>query len=294
MYTLGAFRSIREIANSYTMLLEWCYMNKGLAQEQGEPVYKKTSKGDQILVGYKLPYYFNTIRLNMWRSKLGPSPKIVYRNALVTRYLNPEKTLEEVQKFMVDMVKYCTTNPYTDIRAIKVEADVADTWDKFIDVDKIASPARYYWTGDITAKEKRQIIIKSVTETKVIQTVRAIENCIDYEMEVGERFITLGLIKKRTGLSDKTVYNHIDAFRGAIDKHNETMFGTDSFAMYQRMLSHHKITKSIEKIKLLNEKITKAKVSRDSNLHYNTVNKVWNDEEVQQVLNDFNEIKSTP
>lgn len=87
-----------------------------------------------------------------------------------------------------------------------------------------------------------------------------------------------------------TVRNYLPQFEEEIHKHNITNFETHDFNIYQRACTVNNVVSAITAIAFLKEEITKSKVSKYSNVSYPSVLKLWEADEIQDVLVKYNSI----
>ena len=105
-------------------------------------------------------------------------------------------------------------------------------------------------------------------------------------------FITIKDIVEVSGLSKPTVHKAIGLFKEDINNYNTVKFQTNNYTEFVKLSNIGSIVGVIEKfIEEMEMKVTQRKVASRSRLHYNTVNNLWFEEEVQDVLDRYNKQK---
>lgn len=103
------------------------------------------------------------------------------------------------------------------------------------------------------------------------------------------KFITANDIADIAGLAKITVSKNFHLFKEDVDKYNISVFNTDNYNTFVKSCNIDTMKCAIESFKEeLEIKITKKKVSNKSNLHINTVYNLWNEEEIQKTLDEYN------
>lgn len=139
---------------------------------------------------------------------------------------------------------------------------------------------------------KSKVVMSHYNKSKRIESIHNIERAIDLLIELGNddnTFITIKDISKTSGVSESTIKRLYFMFKEDIDQYNLSMFSTSSYQEFIKNFNVMKITHSILSFKeSLELKITKQKVSKKSELHINTVYNLWEEDDVQEALYEYN------
>lgn len=125
-----------------------------------------------------------------------------------------------------------------------------------------------------------------------VNTELKIKNAINNLINKGDVFLNTKAIHKELedDLSLHTIRGYMNVFRDEIDTHNRKVFGTDNFMKYKKVLSVHNIKRAINVLNEADERLSRRKVAKETGLHFNTVQNLWDDDEIQEELDKFNEI----
>lgn len=282
--------SLAKIAESHNVITYKPLISLKEAKEIGTPIEWEYG-GRRVTACYRIDDSFSVIKLTLHKSEFGPPEKVIYRNAFALLYMNPELNFESLCRFFWKAVNYCTVRENLMQDKSVTDDIMSFCADKDINVEKIKTPAIFFWKTHLPVKEKRSIVAHSINKSISMKNFKLVRQVIENEMEFGDMFITNKLISERAGVSRDTARKYAQTEKDLIDEYNRTVFGTHDFNFYRRIVSIHKITKAIMVLNGVGEKISKANVSRDSGLHYNSILNLWQDEEVQEELDKYNATK---
>jgi len=281
--------SISKIAERYGVITHQPMIGLGEAKSLGEPI-EWDHGGSKIVACYRIEETFPVVKLTLYRSEYGPTEKALYRNAFALLYMNPRVDIEKLCSFFWRAVNYCTVRENLMQDKSVTDEVMSFCADKDMEIDKIVTPAVFYWKVHLPVKEKRSIVAYSVHKSISMKNFKKVKQAIEDEMEFGEKFITNKLISEKAGISIDTARKYVQTEKDLIDEYNSTVFGTHEFSFYRKIISLHKITKSLRVLNELGKKISKANVSRDTGLHYNSILNLWEEEEVQNELDKYNKV----
>jgi uncharacterized membrane protein len=104
-----------------------------------------------------------------------------------------------------------------------------------------------------------------------------------------DMFLTVADISKVSEVPKRTINNIYPMFKSEIDAYNLSVFNTDTYGEFLKDINITKITSVINNFKdCLILKFTKRNVSEKSMLHINTVYNLWNEDDVQESLLEYN------
>jgi DNA-binding transcriptional regulator YhcF (GntR family) len=133
-----------------------------------------------------------------------------------------------------------------------------------------------------------------VNKRKSVSRLLNIENAIEWLTIESSEFITATSVKEKLGAEDdvtpSTIRRYMELSRETIDRHNRKVFGTDNFMSYKKMLSVHNIKEAIRLLNDANDRLSRRKVAKEAGVHFNTVQSLWNDEDIQDELNRYNQV----
>lgn len=134
--------------------------------------------------------------------------------------------------------------------------------------------------------------LREINKQRSDKTKSQIKGAIDYLFSNSGDFITANLIKDGLdeNVSLSTVRRYMEVFKDEIDRHNKKVFGTDNFVTYKKTLSLHKIKRAIKVLNEADERLSRRRVAKEAGVHFNTVQNLWDDEEIQKELDKFNEL----
>jgi len=221
--------------------------------------------------------------------------KIAYMTAINITYLNTDKSVDVISKYLDLMCTYTLDSGDFKVNRDKLLTVIEKTLEGVIQPNRRTS--KYFWLKPIDISEKRKIIGLNISKTVNIRNVGKIEAAIESIIERDdETFITIDEIRNEIGISEissSTIRRHInDELKDRISKHNISIHSTSSFKMYEKFCNVHNIVGAINAIAHMNESISKMTVARYASVHRNTVNNLWDEEDVQEALANYNKIVS--
>lgn len=267
------------------------FIDRQYAQDNGVEILI-----DGSVVGYYLENGFSYLSMTFPKeeSRVSLTNKMLWRMCFTAVSLNPEKSVDCLVDFMYLYLKcYYTPNG--------LEPDVSKLRD-MIDFsftngleEKITVTKKYFWIKPLSIKEKQKIVMENMKERSVSQTIKIIDNCIDAIAEEGVKFITIKEIvdtAKEFGekLSKPTVSRYMPDFREKIDEYNLHIHNTENYQTFRKTLSIFRIKEAIAILDLENERLSRRNVANKAGIHFTTVQKLWESDEVQSMLNKFNEV----
>jgi len=139
---------------------------------------------------------------------------------------------------------------------------------------------------------KSKVVMSHYNKSKRIESIHNIERAIDLLIELGNddnTFLTIKDISKVSMVSESTVKRLYFMFKKDIDSYNYSMFSTYSYQEFIKGCNVIKITHAISSFKeVLESRLTKRSVSKKSELHINTVYNLWDEDDVQDALDEYN------
>lgn len=226
-----------------------------------------------------------------------------YRISNIVSLLNQDKDIEVLFEYMDLLCK-----EMFDLETLKVDRSVIlkninKVRDGLYDVSPVVS--KYFWVRPYTNiglpdKEidgilypgKGKVVMNQYNKSRRIETISKIENAIDLitsELANSGKFLTINLIANVSGLAKITIAKNFHLFKEDVDRYNMSVFNTDNYNTFTRSCNIDTIKCAIESFKEeLETKITKKKVSNKSRLHINTVYNLWNEDEIQDTLEEYN------
>lgn len=230
-------------------------------------------------------------------NKFGLRFKVAYMVAVNLTSLNINKPFDVLFEYMDSLCQEKFDSNRFIINRDKIRQAINDT--KSGKATATRRVGKYQWFKKLSTQEKRSIMCDNRKETTTVLRVAEIEKAIECLIEFNDIFITHDEIAtelsnnpiySRETYSTKTVERHINQeLKSKVDEHNIRIFKTNKFKVYEKKVNIEGMIGAIEAIKLLNEKITKARVKTFSGLHINTVFNLWFEDDVQEVLNGYNE-----
>ena len=261
------------------------------AKEIGSPM-----SYDDSVVGYFLEdgYGYVGIPFPSGKNKGTISKALLWRVGYTITYLNQDRSIDDLIDFVVKYV-----NTFFRIQGFEISRkevrDIIDYCIDKLDLRKIAINKKYYWTAPLSLKEKQSIVMSNMQDRKSTNTVKVIENAIDAISEDGEKFITANeihkmLVSEKYEISEITIKRYLPEFRNAIDDYNTVVFGTSNFQTYRKTLSVHRILDAVKVLDKEGERLSRRKVAKEASLHFNTVQNLWMEDEIQEELNKYNSV----
>jgi len=217
---------------------------------------------------------------------------IIFRMSYCLAWLNPDMDFDVLSEFVVLYSGYLSNLKHYVVDKKEVRGILDYAMDK-VDVDQLKTKRRFYWTnrtGFLSLEQKRRVINSYTGKTRAMETIKKVENTLEWMFIEGNEFITVKSVAEKLGMTANGLSVYLEPFRGDIDKHNIRLFNTDNFNTYRKILSVHKINDAIDVLNNLGERISRRKVADKADLHFNTVGKLWEDPKVQEQLEKYNQI----
>lgn len=289
-------RNSNYFKNKLNIVTSWCGIDEEEAIRIGEPVFFNGITTSYFIEdGYD--YY----------SAFTPVSRGNYKNALriagIVSLLNPDIDLEDLFMYMDALCeeKFDDGENKVDRKTmIKYMKNVKDGL-------YIPSPEfrKFFWVGiynhigknnkeinGVVYPGRSKVVMSYINHKKYDFNIRVVLDAVASLLENGNDvggFITLYDVSKESGVSLSTIKRYSSIFKQSIDLYNERMFDTSVYGEFIKYCSVNKITSSIRDfIKELETKITQRKVASKSGLHFNTVCKLWLEDDVQEALDEYN------
>lgn len=287
---------IKEFLSKNRIILHRSEIDLDEAKRLGSEVYY-----DGILTSYYIQdgFYSYSAYCSSSRGNFSNA----YRISNIVSLLNQDKEIEVLFEYMDLLCK-----EMFDLETLKVDRSVIlkninKVRDGLYDVSPVIS--KYFWVRPYTNiglhdKEidgivypgKGKVVMNQYNKSRRIETISKIENAIDLitsELANSGKFLTINLIANVSGLAKITIAKNFHLFKEDVDRYNMSVFNTDNYNTFTRSCNIDTIKCAIESFKEeLEIKITKKKVSSKSRLHINTVYNLWNEDEIQETLEEYN------
>lgn len=287
---------IKEFLSKNRIILHRSEIDLDEAKRLGSEVYY-----DGILTSYYIQdgFYSYSAYCSSSRGNFSNA----YRISNIVSLLNQDKDIEVLFEYMDLLCK-----EMFDLETLKVDRSVIlkninKVRDGLYDVSPVVS--KYFWVRPYTNiglpdKEidgilypgKGKVVMNQYNKSRRIETISKIENAIDLitsELANSGKFLTINLIANVSGLAKITIAKNFHLFKEDVDRYNMSVFNTDNYNTFTRSCNIDTIKCAIESFKEeLETKITKKKVSNKSRLHINTVYNLWNEDEIQDTLEEYN------
>ena len=287
---------IKEFLSKNRIILHRSEIDLNEAKRLGSEVYY-----DGILTSYYIQdgFYSYSAYCSSSRGNFSNA----YRISNIVSLLNQDKDIEVLFEYMDLLCK-----EMFDLETLKVDRSVIlkninKVRDGLYDVSPVVS--KYFWVRPYTNiglpdKEidgilypgKGKVVMNQYNKSRRIETISKIENAIDLitsELANSGKFLTINLIANVSGLAKITIAKNFHLFKEDVDRYNMSVFNTDNYNTFTRSCNIDTIKCAIESFKEeLEIKITKKKVSNKSRLHINTVYNLWNEDEIQETLEEYN------
>lgn len=287
---------IKEFLSKNRIILHRSEIDLDEAKRLGSEVYY-----DGILTSYYIQdgFYSYSAYCSSSRGNFSNA----YRISNIVSLLNQDKDIEVLFEYMDLLCK-----EMFDLETLKVDRSILlkninKVRDGLYDVSPVVS--KYFWIRPYTNiglhdKEidgilypgKGKVVMNQYNKSRRIETISKIENAIDLitsELANSGKFLTINLIANVSGLAKITIAKNFHLFKEDVDRYNMSVFNTDNYNTFTRSCNIDTIKCAIESFKEeLETKITKKKVSNKSRLHINTVYNLWNEDEIQETLEEYN------
>lgn len=287
---------IKEFLSKNRIILQKSEIDLDEAKQLGKKVYY-----NGILTSYYVEdgFYTYSAYCSLSRGNFSNA----YRISNIVSFLNPDIEIEVLFEYMDLLCKEMFDLDTLKVNRSVILNNITKVRDGLYDVSPVVS--KYFWVKPFTSigladKEingiiypgKSKIVMSQYNKTRRIETISKIENAIDLitsELANSGRFLTINLIADIAGLAKITVSKNFHLFKEDVDKYNISVFNTDNYNTFVKSCNIDTMKCAIESFKEeLEIKITKKKVSNKSNLHINTVYNLWNEEEIQKTLDEYN------
>ena len=282
-------RDINEVLNKHRIILYRCDIDDDIASSEGESVVV-----DGDLTSYYLEDGFDCY--NAYTNVSRGNYRLAHRVAIIVGFLNPEKRTEDLFEYMDILCETKYDNENFKINRPHILNVLKNSQEGLYDVTPEIK--KYYWVGEYkyaNRSKKSSIILNHSNNNRVKRTFNAVERAVALLIEEGNEsntFITIKDIVEVSGLSKPTVHKAIGLFKEDINNYNTVKFQTSNYTEFVKLSNIGSIVGVIEKfIEEMEMKVTQRKVASRSRLHYNTVNNLWFEEEVQDVLDRYNKQK---
>ena len=273
--------------DKHQIITYWSGITSNVARDCGTSVIY-----DGELVGYYLEDGYQVISVPM-ASVSAMTKDYLWHVVYCLVVLNIDKSVEVLTDFM-----YLYIVEFTDTGYLKPEREYIQGMVDYVvdkaDSNKCVRSRKFFFIKSLDRWKMRKIVISYVNKRKSTDTLMRIENVIEWLTIEANEFITPTTVKEHLDkegmdMSLTTVKKYMELKRDEIDRHNRKIFGTDKFAMYRKMLSIHNIKEAIEVLSRADESLSRRKVADTAGVHFNTVQNLWMDEEIQEQLNKFNQ-----
>lgn len=287
---------IKEFLSKNRIILQKSEIDLDEAKQLGKKVYY-----NGILTSYYVEdgFYTYSAYCSLSRGNFSNA----YRISNIVSFLNPDIEIEVLFEYMDLLCKEMFDLDTLKVNRSVILNNITKVRDGLYNVSPVVS--KYFWVKPFTSigladKEingiiypgKSKIVMSQYNKTRRIETISKIENAIDLitsELANSGRFLTINLIADIAGLAKITVSKNFHLFKEDVDKYNISVFNTDNYNTFVKSCNIDTMKCAIESFKEeLEIKITKKKVSNKSNLHINTVYNLWNEEEIQKTLDEYN------
>jgi hypothetical protein len=226
-----------------------------------------------------------------------------FRIAGVVSFLNPDVEVDILFKYMnLLCIEFFDTKELIADRGVILD-NINNIRNGLYDISPVTK--KFFWVKpyDKIGKKDREIdgklydgkskvVMSHYNKSKRIESIHNIEKAIDLLIELGNddnTFLTIKDISKVSMVSESTVKRLYFMFKKDIDNYNYSMFSTYSYQEFIKGCNVLKITHAISSFKEdLENKLTKRSVSKKSELHINTVYNLWEEDDIQNSLDEYN------
>lgn len=160
----------------------------------------------------------------------------------------------------------------------------------YSDHTKLAYLKKYDFIGEaafLTREEKSRFVRINKSLTSVEITRRAVEAAVN-ELVDGDKFITQQLVADMIDRSRQLVGEHWSIVENQVNTFNLDKFSTTDKMKIQKMESVASIVDAIRQAMFLEQKLTKSNLAEAARLSRMTVHRLWNEEEIQQAMQEYN------
>lgn len=210
-------------------------------------------------------------------------------NSLVC--LNEDAPVDDLVDFMyLYMMEFSSVRGYEPNKVYL--RDLIDSCIEGLDEQRCYQFRKFFFVNKLDKNTTKSVVMSYLNKRNKSEMVKNIDNVIQWLCIEGNKFITAQSI--RDGLEDdvslSTVRRYMEVFKDEIDSHNNRVFGTSNFITYKKTLSIHKIKGAIQILNDANERLSRRKVAKEAGVHFNTVQNLWDDEDIQSELDKYNSV----
>jgi len=269
-------------------------------EEGAEFVELKNDKGLTVCRYYTDGYKFLRVYIGEHYKMVSDDVKfkIAYRTAVALAALNMDKDADVLSEYLTLILSCGIDNDKFSVNRDTLKTAISKTLagnlePKYLD-------GKYMWLYALPLNIKRRIVAKNSSNTKgkrYYELVEGIVEMICNDDDYSDLFITHDFISDEIGsvyneyVSTKTVGKYARVFKEEIDDHNVSVCGYPSWTMYQRICTVYKIADAIQAMSKIDKRVSKREIGRMTGYHYNTVANVWDETDVVDALNKYNESK---
>jgi len=282
--------------SKYKLVLRW----DGIDLEEAKRVGKEVIHNG-TLVSYYIEDGYDSFSAHTSLSRGNFSN--AFRIAGVLSYLNPDIEQSILFKYMnLLCVEFFDTKELIADRGVILD-NINTVREGLYEISPVTK--KFFWVKpyDKIGKKDREIegkiydgkskvVMSHYNKSKRIESIHNIERAIDLLIELGNddnTFLTIKDISKVSMVSESTVKRLYFMFKKDIDNYNYSMFSTHSYQEFIKGCNVMKITHAISSFKeVLESRLTKRSVSKKSELHINTVYNLWDEDDVQNALDEYN------
>lgn len=271
---------IFEYRDKHKIITYRSYADKG-----GVPI----KLGDEV-VCYYIEDGFNVISVPMRKLSVMTSPFMWYIACSLV-VLNEDKDVYVLSNFLFYYLdKFNPKDNY--IPNFYYCEDLVSRAFEFADEEKVVTLRKFNFVKNVSSKDRRSLIMGYLNNRKTSDTLIKIENAVQWLTIEGKYFITVNKVMEvcEDEYSYNTIKRYMSILKDEIDNHNRKVFGTDNFTVYKKTLSIHNIKKAIQILTEANERLSRRNVADKAGVHFNTVQNLWDDKEIQSELDKFNQI----
>lgn len=284
----------KALQDRYSLVMSDASIDAGIAADMGKAVEALNEDGESELVGFVIPDGYEYV--SAYHSSFnGSVPDTIIRRVCYTMMvLNPEADFNELSHFIMVYCDSLSGNAAYKTSKAFIDSCLEYAIEKDLQVGDLSEIKYFYWVKDLPLDKKRSLVLENYKSTRKLEILRKVGAAISFLMEDGQnKFITAKEVQsviEDEKIPIRTINDNMGAYREEINKRNTLLYGTSNFNTYRKMISVMEVTRAIKVIGELDERLSQRNVARKSNLHFNTVNKVWGDSKVQSILNKYNKI----
>jgi hypothetical protein len=268
----GGKPSYWDYFHQHQIITRWSSVDLSYAKRHGEELFFKGK-----LVGYYLKGGYDVIRLGFPKLKdnVVIKPNVKYRIVYIITYLNIEKDFDVIVRACMAYLSYVMNLSDLTLIQEKVAEMVEFCLDTMNEV-KLKEGRKIFWvegSSSLSLKDKRKVVMALNNFNAKKDLLKKITDAMYSVIEEGVEFVSPNSVQAKINSHTKdTVRTYMRVYKDEVDQHNLELFGTDDYNEYLKFSSLDKIRKAVNEV----DNPTKAKVARETGLHYNTVCKLWN------------------